>query len=54
MNANGYLVNPVGVIKHLLANKEQAPLIAQIFGNEKETLVKSFVEIEEKYADYFQ
>lgn len=54
MNANGYLINPVGVVKHLLANKEQAPLIAQIFGNEKETLVTSFVEIEKKYIEYFQ
>ena len=54
MNANGYLINPVGVVKHLLANKEQAPLIAQIFGNEKKTLVEWFVEIEKKYTDYFQ
>lgn len=54
MNANGYLINPVGVVKHLLSNKEQAPLIAQIFGNEKKTLVESFVEIEKKYADCFQ
>lgn len=54
MNANGYLINPVGVVKHLLSNKEQAPLIAQIFGNEKKTLVESFVEVEKKYADYFQ
>ena len=23
MNANGYLINPVGVVKHLLSNKEQ-------------------------------
>lgn len=54
MNANGYLIHPVGVVKHLLWNKKQAPLIAQIFGNKKESLVKSFVEIEQKYADYFQ
>jgi hypothetical protein len=50
MNANGYLINPVGVVKHLLANKEQAPLIAQIFGNEKESLVQCFVEVEQKYG----
>lgn len=54
MNANGYLINPVGVVKHLLSNKEQAPLIAQIFGNEKKSLVEWFVEIEKKYANYFQ
>ena len=50
MNANGYLINPVGVVKHLLANKEQNPLIAQIFGNEKESLVQCFVEVEQKYG----
>ena len=50
MNANGYLINPVGVVKHLMSNKEQAPLIAQIFGNEKESLVKCFVEVEQKYS----
>ena len=50
MNANGYLINPVGVVKHLLSNTEQAPLIAQIFGNEKESLVKCFVEVEQKYG----
>lgn len=50
MNANGYLIHPVGVVKHLLSNKEQAPLIAQIFGNEKESLVKCFVEVEQKYG----
>lgn len=54
MNANGYLINPVGVVKHLLSNKEQAPLIAQIFGNEKKTLVEWFIDVEKKYADYFQ
>ncbi len=31
MNADGYLINPTGVIKHLLSTKEQAPVIAQIF-----------------------
>ncbi|MCX6822631.1 MAG: tRNA-dihydrouridine synthase [candidate division SR1 bacterium] len=49
MNANGYLINPVGVVKHLLSNKEQAPLIAQIFGNDKDILVKCFEDIDRKY-----
>lgn len=31
MNADGYIINPLGVIKHLLTSKEQAPVIAQIF-----------------------
>lgn len=31
MNADGYLINPLGVIKHIMTTKEQAPVIAQIF-----------------------
>lgn len=31
MNADGYIINPPGVIKHLLTDKSQSPVIAQIF-----------------------
>lgn len=31
MNADGYIINPLGVVKHLLTSKEQEPVIAQIF-----------------------
>jgi tRNA-dihydrouridine synthase len=31
MNADGYIINPPGVIKHLLTDKNQTPVIAQIF-----------------------
>ena len=31
MNADGYIINPPGVIKHLLTDKNQDKVIAQIF-----------------------
>jgi len=31
MNADGYIINPLGVIKHLMTTQEQTPVIAQIF-----------------------
>lgn len=31
MNADGYIINPLGVVKHLLTSEEQEPVIAQIF-----------------------
>jgi tRNA-dihydrouridine synthase len=31
MNADGYIINPLGVVKHLLTDKDQIPVIAQIF-----------------------
>lgn len=54
MNADGYIINPIWVIKHLLSNQEQSPLIAQIFGNNEKMLVDCFVSVEKKYTDYFQ
>lgn len=31
MNADGYIINPPGVIKHLLTDNYQSSVIAQIF-----------------------
>lgn len=31
MNADGYIINPLGVVKHLLTDTQQTPVIAQIF-----------------------
>ena len=31
MNADGYIINPTGVIKHLLTDNSQSSVIAQIF-----------------------
>ncbi len=49
MNADGYIINPLGVIKHLLTSKEQSPVIAQIFWSNEEMLVKCFEDIQTKY-----
>lgn len=31
MNADGYVINPIGVAKHLLTDKDQKNVIMQIF-----------------------
>jgi len=31
MNADGYIINPPGVAKHLMTTNEQVPVIAQVF-----------------------
>lgn len=53
MNADGYMINPPGVIKHLMTTKEQAPVIAQIFSGDEEMLLKWFADIQTKYWTYF-
>ncbi len=49
MNADGYIINPPGVIKHLLTSKEQSPVIAQIFWGNEDMLLKCFSDIQTKY-----
>ncbi|MCX6823692.1 MAG: tRNA-dihydrouridine synthase [candidate division SR1 bacterium] len=49
MNADGYIINPPGVIKHLLTDKDQLPVIAQIFGSDENMLMKCFADIQKKY-----
>jgi tRNA-dihydrouridine synthase B len=53
MNADGYIINPPGVIKHLLTDKKQSPVIAQIFWSNEDMLLKCFADIEKKYAKIF-
>lgn len=54
MTADGYQRNPWWVIKHLLTNTNQTNLIAQIFWWNQETLVKTAVDIQNKYWKYFK
>lgn len=54
MTADGYIRNPSWVIKHLLTNSKQKNLIAQIFWWSIETLVKTAVDIQNKYWKYFK
>ncbi|HMS91398.1 MAG TPA: tRNA-dihydrouridine synthase [Candidatus Absconditabacterales bacterium] len=53
MNADGYIINPLGVVKHLLTDKDQTPVIAQIFGANEDMLVQCFADIEKKYEKAF-
>ena len=53
MNADGYMINPLWVIKHLLTSPTQAPVIAQIFGGNEEMLVSCFRDIQQKYSTIF-
>ncbi len=54
MTADGYDRNPWWVIKHLLTTKDQKNLIAQIFWWKQETLVKTAIDIQNKYWKYFK
>jgi len=49
MNADGYIINPPWVIKHLLTDKNQSPVIAQIFWSDEKMLMKCFADIQKKY-----
>jgi hypothetical protein len=53
MNADGYIINPIGVAKHLMITQEQSPIIAQIFGGNEEMLTKCFTDIQKKYGKIF-
>lgn len=53
MNADGYIINPLGVVKHLLTDKDQTPVIAQIFWANEDMLVQCFADIEKKYEKAF-
>ena len=49
MNADGYCINPTWVIRHLLTDTFQSPVIAQIFWGNEDMLVKCFTDIQTKY-----
>jgi tRNA-dihydrouridine synthase B len=53
MNADWYIINPQWVIRHLLTNKWQTPVIAQIFWWNEDKLLECFIDIEKKYSDLF-
>ncbi len=50
MNADGYVINPIGVAKHLLTDKDQKNVIMQIFWSDEKMLTKCFKDIETKYS----
>lgn len=52
MNADGYMINPQKLIKHIIINDKEKRLIAQIYGGNEDTLVKTAIDIERKYPQY--
>lgn len=53
MNADGYLINPTWLLKHLLTVSSSYPTIAQIFWSREAVLLSCFREIEKKYSTVF-
>lgn len=53
MNADWYVINPNGVMKHILTTQNQTPLIAQVFWGNEDKLLECFKQLEEKYSDCF-
>ncbi len=49
MSADGYMINPSRLVKHLIKSEEEKTLIAQIYGWNLDTLVKTAQDIERKY-----
>lgn len=52
MNADGYMINPQRLIKHIILNDTETKLEAQIYGGNEDTLVKTAIDIEKKYPQY--
>lgn len=52
MNADGFIINPSKVIKHIMTTPEQKP-IAQIYGGNEKTLLQTAEILVEKYSDQF-
>lgn len=54
MNADGYMITPHKLVKHLLHVwwERKHPTIAQIYGWNTESLVKTAQDIEKKYTDF--
>lgn len=52
MNADGFIINPSKVIKHILTTPEQKP-IAQIYGGNQKTLLQTTQILVNQYADQF-
>ena len=53
MNIDGFLINPRKVCKHLLTTEHQKPIL-QIYGGNKETLIKGIREIDQHFYPFFR
>ncbi len=53
MNADGYMIQPHKLVKHLIHHDQEQQLIAQIYWGNEETLIKTAVDIEKKYPSFY-
>lgn len=53
MSADGYMINPSRLIKHLIKTENETKLIAQIYWWNKDTLLKTSEDIQKKYPSFF-
>ena len=53
MNTDGYMTHPSRLIKHLIHHDHEPQLIAQIYGWNPDTLIKTAIDIEQKYPSFF-
>lgn len=49
MSTDGYMINPSRLVKHLIKDELEEQLIAQIYGGNIDTLIKTAQDIEKKY-----
>lgn len=49
MSADGYVHQPARLTKHLVKSGDQSPIIAQIYGGDKDSLIKTAIDIDHKY-----
>jgi len=52
MSADGYMINPSRLIKHLIITDDEPDCIAQIYGGNIETLRETVLDICEKYPQF--
>lgn len=52
MSADGYMLNPSRLIKHLITDQTEGHLIAQIYWGNIDTLIKTAEDIEKKYLGF--
>lgn len=52
MSADGYMINPSRLVKHLITTSTEPHLIAQIYGGNRDTLITTAIDIEQKYPSF--
>lgn len=52
MNVDWYMIQPHKLVHHLIHHDDEKQLIAQLYGGNKDTLVQSVIDIQEKYPQF--